>query len=295
MNTTDNACNDHCMEEAGTVTLTILADNTASAPYKSEHGFSAFVEERGADYAHFVLFDTGMGVLFENAPVAGIDFSQVGDVVLSHGHYDHTDALSLFLQNHPSVRIHASSAVFREHYSLRTGSCRKIGLSDGNRILLSALPEGQFCAFEKETSIANGRIHLAGRIPRVNPLETPSPLLFDDSACSVPDYVPDEIVLWTKTAAGIVILTGCCHAGFINTCEYVRAVSGIDTIHAVIGGFHLAKVSEERLRATVEYIRMRKVARVIPCHCTGDTEIEWLKEKLGTTITRGECGGKFTF
>ena len=120
-------------------------------------------------------------------------------------------------------------------------------------------------------------------------METPSPLLFEDSSCTVPDYVPDEIVLWTATPLGLVILTGCCHAGFINTCEHVRAVSGIEKINAVIGGFHLANVSEDRLRATSDYIRARKIARVIPCHCTGDTEIEWLRDQLGAMVTKGEC------
>lgn len=288
------------MIEAGSVKITILADNAATLPYRAEHGFSALVEifakrgdgsratEEGA--AATVLFDVGMGALFDNAVVADIDLSRVSDVVLSHGHYDHTDALAAFLQNNPSVRIHASSDVFRDHYSLRTGTCRKIALSDGNRIMLSSLPEGQFQVFEKTDSIFDGRVHLAGRISRDSSLEMPSPLLFSDSECTRPDEVTDEIVLWTETDAGLVILTGCCHAGFINTCEYVRAVSGIENIHAVVGGFHLANVPDARLRATADYIERNGISRVVACHCTGDEEIEWLKGKLGSTVTKGECG-----
>ncbi|HNY16873.1 MAG TPA: MBL fold metallo-hydrolase [Treponemataceae bacterium] len=285
------------MKEAANVKITILADNAATPPYRAEHGFSALVEtQRDDGGSDAVLFDVGMGALFGNAALAGVDLSRVSEVVLSHGHYDHTDALGAFLEKYPAARVHASTEVFRDHYSLRTGMCRKIALSDGNRVMLSALPEERFLTFGKAASIFDGRIHLAGRIPRVSPLESPSPLLFENSGCTIPDEVNDEIVLWTNTGYGLVILTGCCHAGFINTCEYVRAVSGIDDIHAVIGGFHLANVGEERLCATAEYIESREIPCVIPCHCTGDAEIEWLRARLGSDIvTKGECGCSFTF
>lgn len=278
--------------------ITILADNAASPPYRAEHGFSAFIET-DADVdspASAVLFDVGMGALFDNAAGVGVDLSRVGDIVLSHGHYDHTDALSSVLDRCPSARVHASSEAFRDHYSLRTGTCRKISLSDENRARLSSLPDGRFHAFDTMDTISDTRINLVGRIPRVHPLETPSPLLFEDSGCTVPDDVIDEIALWTETDEGLVILTGCCHAGFINTCEHVRSVSGINAIHAVIGGFHLAKVGEERLLATAEYVARRGIRRVIPCHCTGDDEMEWLRARLGgDVVTKGECGQVLDF
>jgi len=64
------------MNEEANVIITIFADTTAAEPYKKEHGFSVFVQVRKPDSAHFVLFDTGMGFLFENAPLAGIDLSR---------------------------------------------------------------------------------------------------------------------------------------------------------------------------------------------------------------------------
>lgn len=278
--------------------ITILADNTATPPYRSEHGFSALVETRDSscDSSRALLFDVGMGVLFDNASVSGVDLSLVSDIVLSHGHYDHTDALASVLERYPSARVHASGEAFADHYSLRTGACRNISLSDKNRGILSALPQGQFVMFGDTDVIECTRINLAGRIPREYSLESPSPLLFADASCTVPDEVTDEIVLWVDTPAGLVILTGCCHAGFVNTCEYVCSVSGIDAIHAVIGGFHLANVGEGRLRATADYIQSRKISRVVPCHCTGDPEIEWLRSRLGSgVVTKGECGTVLVF
>jgi len=98
--------------------------------------------------------------------------------------------------------------------------------------------------------------------------------------------------LWTNTTKGLVVLSGCCHAGFINTCEYVRSLTAQQHIHAVIGGFHLAGVIEERLKATVDYINASGIDYIIPLHCTGDNEINWLTEKLGEKIKKGECGMK---
>jgi 7,8-dihydropterin-6-yl-methyl-4-(beta-D-ribofuranosyl)aminobenzene 5'-phosphate synthase len=281
------------MDDTNNVTITILADNTATPPFRAEHGFSALVETREpGGSASTILFDTGMGAVFDNAVAAGVDLACVSDVVLSHGHYDHTDALATFLARYPSVRIHASYDIFRDHYSLRTGTCRKISLSEENRRVIASLPSGSLCVFGKEDSIPGTRINLAGAIPRANPYESPSPLLFGDSGCSVPDEVPDEIVLWFESVSGLVILTGCCHAGFVNTCEYVRAHSGIDKIHAVIGGFHLAHVSEKRLQAAADYIERRQIERVVACHCTGDDEINWLRTKLGSIVEKGVCGVK---
>jgi len=159
------------------VIITILADNTATPPYTAEHGFSAFIELRDTDSSHFLLFDTGRGVLFDNALLAGVDLAQVKDIILSHGHYDHTDALDQFLEKYPNVRIHASSHIFRKHYSMRTGTVRPISLSNGVLSLLKKLSKQQFLSFTGMTSCIDSKIYLAENIPHINPLETPSPLL----------------------------------------------------------------------------------------------------------------------
>lgn len=270
--------------------VSILADNSATLPYRAEHGFSALIELRGAETSRFVLFDTGLGALFDNAPIAGADFSLVSDLVLSHGHYDHTDALEPFLSRYPGIHIHSSQEIYRDHYSLRTGKCRNISLSDANRSELSRRTGTTFFPFDGQVSVADGQVHLASSIPLNHPLEMPSHLLFSDAECTIPDTVPDEIVLWIETSRGLMILTGCCHAGFINTCEYVRSLSGSKQIHTVIGGFHLAGVKEERMQATLAYIRNQDIRRIVPCHCTGNNEISFLSSHLGSIVTKGQCG-----
>lgn len=292
--------------------VTILADNTAAEPFAAEHGFSAFLAHSGAQAG--ALFDVGRGALLANAEAAGIDLASVADIVLSHGHYDHTDALSTVLERAPSARIHASAGILDGHWSARTGTLRPIGVSEENRSALAGPFAANFQPFRGETSFSptqlavnagespaaagnqtHGRFHLTEDIPRFHPLETPSPLLFADAGGFVPDPVSDELALWAETPEGLVILTGCCHAGLINTCERVRTVSGIGTIRAVIGGFHLAGVSEERLTVTADYVRDNGIKLLVPCHCTGQAETDWLRVRLGETVEPGACGMKFEF
>ena len=280
----------HGMKRTSRVTITILADNAASPPFAAEHGFSALIEawDRDGGNPLVALLDTGRGALFGNAAAAGLDLSRVTDVILSHGHYDHTDALPDFLSRHPDARVHASARIVQEHFSVSTGTCRAIGLSDATRKALSLLPAGRFGTFTGATLVADKRLALAEDIPRVNPLEEPSPLLFADALCSVPDTVPDELALWLETEEGLVVLTGCCHAGFVNTCEHVLARSGGKKIRAVIGGFHLAGVGEARLEATAAYILERGIDRVVACHCTGEAETAALASRLGGTSRKGD-------
>lgn len=278
--------------------VTILADNELpetqpKAKLAAEHGFSAWIESAPGEPVFRVLFDVGRGALFANADALGICLSEVSDIVLSHGHYDHTDSLPGLLSLNPAVRIHASADIFREHWSAKTGTLRPIGLSAENRALLAG--PSFFRPFRGEGFIPRTVFRLTEGIPRNHPLEKPSPLLFADPKGTVPDPIGEELALWAETEQGLVILTGCCHAGLINTCERIRAVSGEKRIRAVIGGFHLAGVGEKRLEAVARYLRETGVSLVVPCHCTGAAETEWLSARLGTTVQKGYCGMKLEF
>ncbi len=271
--------------------VTVLADDAASPPLVAEHGFSALVEAVSPDgKTRTVLLDTGRGAIFENAASLGVDLSTVELVALSHGHYDHTDALSEFLSRYPHAASRASRAFFRPHFSDRGGKSRDIALSAQNRAFLSDAPRDRFSAVDDASETLEGLFTLAGSIPRCSPLETPSPRLYADAKLSEPDEVPDEIFLMAETREGLVILTGCCHAGFINTCERARSLSGGKPIRAVVGGLHLAGAPFARISATAEYIRCLGIPLVVPCHCTGDAEIAALARFLGPAIEKGSCG-----
>jgi len=83
-----------------------------------------------------------------------------------------------------------------------------------------------------------------------------------------PDKIMDDQALVIKTEAGLVIILGCAHRGMINTLYHARKLTGVDKIHAVIGGSHLVGVSEERLWQTIDALRSLGIQRMGLCHCT---------------------------
>jgi 7,8-dihydropterin-6-yl-methyl-4-(beta-D-ribofuranosyl)aminobenzene 5'-phosphate synthase len=286
-------------------TLTILSDNRAREPFGVEHGFAVLLRlepEEGEDFT--VLFDTGRGTLLANAAHAGVDPADIRYLVLSHGHYDHTDSITDVLESAPRVVVCASRTVDIAHYSTRTGEIRDISLSPRSRTALACLPHERKILFDDRVSLdaagarpvtgtgSPGPVFLAGNIPRLHPLEGPSPVLFADHQGVFPDIVPDEIVLWFNTPHGLVILTGCCHAGFINTCEYVRKLARADTIRAVVGGFHLTGGGQERLESIREYMIDHRIPLLVPSHCTGDAETAWLSAALGPAVVQPGFAGK---
>ena len=96
--------------------------------------------------------------------------------------------------------------------------------------------------------------------------------------------------MWIETPNGLLVVCGCCHSGLINTLNHIRSVSGTDRIWGVLGGFHLKHASEERLAATVEGLRAIRPDFLVPCHCTGDTAIEYLKQNLSISVLAGYAG-----
>ena len=271
--------------------ITILADNIASHPLLSEHGFSCFIEFKNMKP---ILFDTGKTVLFHNAKTLGKNLSNVSKLILSHGHYDHTDALTDFFSLCSKAQLICSEHIFTEHYSMKTGVPRYIGLSEKYKTI-QALPNSQKLYFKNSATLSSYNITVYGSIRQTNAYEKPSPLLYSNKTCTTPDTMIDEAIVCIETDKGLVLITGCCHCGFINMCNHIIEETGGKHIYAVIGGFHLEGVSNERIRATIDFIRTHKIEAVYPCHCTGEKEMQVLKTALPSIVKIAHCGMSISF
>lgn len=272
--------------------ITIIADNSASSPLEAEHGFSCLIEFEGMKP---LLFDTGRGVLFHNAAELGKNLTDVSTLVLSHGHYDHTDALTDFFTLNTTAKLICSEHIFTEHYSMKTGKLRTIGLSEENAQTIKNLPDEQKVFVKKSTSIPSYGITVYESIPQTNDLEKPSALLYCNKECTKSDTMIDEAVISIETDKGLVLITGCCHCGFMNMCSHVIEETKGKHIHSVIGGFHLAGVSKERMDATVNFIREHKIDAVYPCHCTGEREMQMMETALPSIVQKAYCGFSISF
>ncbi len=274
------------------VTITILVDNLAREGLAAEHGFAVLIGAGGRK----ILFDTGQtgAVLGGNADALGVDLSGVEAVVLSHGHYDHTGGVPLALAHAPRAAVWCHPGVFVPRWSVRDGAAREIGVPPAAREALTALPDGRLRRVTAPVPAVPG-VWITGPVPRLDPFEDTGGPFFLDPEGTKPDLLPDDLSLWMETPEGTVVLTGCCHAGLMNTLMLVRNRTGGRPLRALLGGFHLVNAGERRMARTLETLRTLNPALIVPCHCTGEAAVGVLQGAFGEKVTPGAAGGMMRF
>jgi len=275
--------------------ITLLSTNLAGNPGEGgigEWGFSALVEADG----HKILFDTGhrADTVLNNARELKIDLSAVTDVVLSHHHEDHTGGL-MTLRRAWSEK--SPAALSRAHVGPGAFWSRGPGdfAGEGN-LLISIRPEfeatgGKFIEHHKPAEIAPG-VWLTGPINRV--FEEQRPMrnhVFAPDAAPTPDILPEDIALVIDTVKGLVVITGCGHAGLVNTLLQAQQAAGPDTpIYAAIGGFHLAGTADDRINWTAEKLSELGLQHLHGAHCTGIAPVYQIREKMGLARDEAHVG-----
>ena len=266
--------------------LTVLVDNQAGCGCLAEHGFALWIERGDRRY----LLDTGQGTaLAENVRALGVDLGRADALVLSHGHYDHTGAVPMVLGAAPHVHVYCHSGVTEPRYSIRDGQARDIRMPMFSMRALATLPIERM-HWNGGSQLIGDRIGLSGSIPRWTDFEDAGgPFFFDPHALRA-DPVSDDQALWISTDKGLIVCVGCCHAGLINTLSHLREVTGESRIRAVIGGLHLGSASRERLEKTAQSLRDLNPGLMIPCHCTGEGAIAYLRDHLDCPVHTGYSG-----
>ncbi|ACD89344.1 MAG: MBL fold metallo-hydrolase [Chlorobium limicola] len=276
---------------ANNLSLTILSDNNAAECCTAEHGFSALIETGTCA----ILFDTGReNVLLPNAKALGVDLSTVRQLVLSHGHYDHTGGIGDLLTLAPEATVYLHPGAFRERFSIRNGIPKPVSMPEPALIALNSLPEKQINLIE-QPSVLTSRSGITGPVPRITSYEDTGGPFFLDPEGSIPDAIDDDLSIWFETREGLVLVAGCCHAGIINTLRYVTELTGTERIAALIGGFHLSTASPERLMQTVDELNTFDIGRIIPCHCTGEAAAAYFRRNLHCHVEPGYAGMRLEF
>lgn len=233
--------------------LSILTDNHAGGHFLAEHGLSYLVEHDGKK----ILFDTGHSDVFlKNAQKLGIDLQQTVDmIVISHGHWDHANGLahldSLPLLTHP--------ATFTQRFR------KKDDTTVGLHLSLQEVQEKFQLTSSQQARQITEQIFFLGEIPRKTPFETQTTTFKD--AQGNEDFIPDDTALALIQHKKLTIVTGCSHSGIANICEHAKAVTGIQQIERIIGGFHL-KENNLQTQETIRYFKHEKIKELYPSHCT---------------------------
>jgi 7,8-dihydropterin-6-yl-methyl-4-(beta-D-ribofuranosyl)aminobenzene 5'-phosphate synthase len=266
---------------------------------QAEHGFSALVEVRKGDTVRRLLFDTGLTPTgcAENLRRLGRDPGDIEVIVCSHGHFDHTTGLSglvarLGRTNLPVI-IHPEfwsrrRIVFpgAEPFELPTTSRRALE-GAGFEIVEERRPSFLF----------DRSVLITGEVDRTTPFEHGMPFheAHRDGA-----WVPDPLVLDDQAMVvdvagrGLVVVTGCGHAGVVNVCHYARRLTGVDAVHAVMGGFHLSGPAFEPIIGdTVEALARLAPDVVVPAHCTGWRATQAIAGRLPDAFVPNSVGTSF--
>lgn len=287
----------------------------------AEHGFSTILDIRYNDEKkkNIFLFDTGVsenGIIF-NADIFGIELRNIETIVLSHGHLDHCSGLLNVLKKvSKPIDVIAHPDAFLKRWII---------YPDGNRAKMPVLDEKDLenhgATIRKIRNISflpnnnnegaddnvNGSINLppplmiTGQIPRKTSFEKGFPLQYkeiEDEKELVPDPLvnDDQAVVVNIKQKGLVIVTGCGHAGIINTINYVKKVTKINKVFAVLGGFHLTGgIYEESIEPTIKELEKADPKYIIPCHCTGWKATNRIIEAMPERFIQTSVGTSFNF
>ena len=247
--------------------VTTLCENNighGSQNLMGEHGLSFYVEagERR------ILFDTGQNLgLANNAEVLGIDLGGIDTVVLSHGHYDHSSGLKSLLDYNTNFTLCAHPDVFG-HKLRGTGENSKyIGMPVDREMLEE---KGIGIRLDKDSVPIAPGITTTGEIALENDFEKVEPEFHLKAGEDYPaDTLADDRALILDTPKGLVVLLGCSHRGVVNTLKHVSRITGRNAIHAILGGLHLGKASDEKLAQLVDHLRAFVLEKIALGHCTG--------------------------
>ncbi|MBZ5520726.1 MAG: MBL fold metallo-hydrolase [Acidobacteriia bacterium] len=275
-----------------TVLSTMLVGDVAGL---GEWGFSALIEADG----HRILLDTGAhpNTVLQNARDLKIDLSNVKEVILTHNHSDHVGGLltlrrEMMKRNPSALSIaHVARGIFYSRPS-----------ADGEDNVMIALKKeyeatgGKFIEHEAASDIFPGA-WLTGPVPRKYPernwsvsgkVRTPAGL--------VEDTIPEDQSLVLNTPQGLVVVTGCGHAGVVNILTFAHDKFPGEPVQAIIGGLHLFRLSDEQLNWTADKLREFKMANLLGAHCTGIEAVYHIRDRLALprqSVVVGSVGSSF--
>jgi 7,8-dihydropterin-6-yl-methyl-4-(beta-D-ribofuranosyl)aminobenzene 5'-phosphate synthase len=282
-----------------------LDENWFVHPLMAEHGFCAAIKLEVNGTEHRLLFDSGLDPLAasHNSRVLGLDLSSCELVISSHGHIDHAGGLVNIRKKMNEKKQEQKIPLVLHEDAFRN---RLVKFQDGRIIRLPApnrsdLIQSGYNLVEKQSQSLwiKDSILVTGEIPRTNDFEKGFPNHYseiDGKMENDPLIKDDQALILNVKDKGLVVITGCAHAGIINIIKYAKELSGEDRIYAVIGGMHLTGgVFEPLIGKTIDELERLKPKFLIPCHCSGLKAVTEIAKNMPNTFIQNSVGTNYFF
>ena len=285
---------------AATRPAALMTEGWAPDALIAEHGFSLLVTVTKAGRAHRILFDAGTspdGVV-ENMRRLEVDPSSIEAIVCSHGHFDHTTGLDGLIRavGQVSMPVLIHPHFWRQRRILVPGREPREVPTTSRQALTGA---GFEIIEDRQPSfLLDGSVLITGEVPRVTGYEPgfppqqawlggqwePDPLVLDDQALIV-----------NVAGQGLVVITGCGHAGVVNICRYASRLTGDQPLYAVIGGFHLqGPIFEPLIPRVLDDLGALNPSVLVPAHCTGWRAGHAMAARFGDAYIPNSVGTRFS-
>ena len=265
-----------------------------------EHGLSLLVTVYNGTKKHTVLFDTGysaVGVL-HNIEHLGLDLKEIECIVLSHGHMDHLGSLNVLLEKMPKpmpLLVHPYAFTSPRYVSRKDGGKDRFPIMLDRREIEKR--GGQIKETAGPTLICEDTIMVSGEVERATSFEKgmPNAMVERNGKLEKDPISEDQALFVHLRGKGLAVIGGCSHAGIVNTVLYGKKLTGAQTVHAVLGGFHLSgPFFEPVIGETIEALKAMAPKVLVPMHCTGWKAIHRFEEAFPGVFILNAVGSNYT-
>lgn len=286
----------------------------------NEWGLSLYLESQREAEARTMLLDFGYTApaIINNMGLLKVDPAKIQALIVSHGHIDHYGGLIGFLDKYrdvlpPDVKLYAGGEDNFCHRVSRTGTPGQFG--EGGTLDRRDIAAHKVATVLCETpTVILGHAFTTGKIKR-NSIEQilPNTLVDyaqpDGQACAYSHYtaaelqgkiVPDEHVHEHATCfnirgKGLVVISSCGHVGIVNSVRQAQEVSGVQKVHAILGGFHLGPAPGDYLKQVVAEIKKLEPDVVVPMHCSGLNFLLEARAQMPENVIQTSTGSRLIF